>query len=105
MLVLGEADVIRQQVGAASFGQTGFVSYLGPTFFFVRGLMVGLAYERYQEDLSVKGTGRNAYDLEVNFFPWAHCEIVLLGRYLMVGNGAPDASTGSLLMAQLHYYM
>jgi hypothetical protein len=105
MLVLGEADVIRQQVGAASFGQTGFVSYLGPTFFFVRGLMVGLAYERYQEDLSVKGTGRNAYDLEVNFFPWAHCELVFLGRYAMVGTGAPDSTAASLLMGQFHYYL
>jgi hypothetical protein len=105
MLVLGEADVIRQQVGAAAFGQTGFVSYIGPTFFPIRGVMAGVAYERYQSDLSVKGTGINAFDVEVNFFPWAHCEVVFLGRYAMVGTGAPDSTAASLLMGQFHYYL
>ena len=105
MLVLGEADIVRTEVAAASAGETGFVSYIGPTFFPIRGLMVTGAYERYQEDLSVKGTGRNAFDLEVNFFPWAHFEFVLLGRYQMIGTGAPDATSASLIMGQLHYYL
>jgi hypothetical protein len=114
MLVLGEADVIRTEVQASSAGETGFVSWLGPTFFPIRGLMVTAAYERYQEDLAASGTGRNAFDLEVNFFPWAHCEVVLLGRYLMVNTGTIDPSTGALLtnpvngtllMGQFHYYM
>ncbi len=67
--------------------------------------MAGLAYERFQEDLSVKGTGRNAFDLEVNFFPWAHFEVVLYGRYQMVGSGVPGSTAASLLMGQLHYYL
>ncbi len=34
-------------------------------------------------------------------FPWAHCEVVLLFRYQLVG-GQPDATLG---MLQLHYYL
>jgi hypothetical protein len=105
MLVLGELDVSRIQVRAAGAGETQVVGWLGPTFFPVRGLMATLAYERYQPDVSIKGTGRNAVDLELNFFPWAHFEVVLFGRYLMVGTGAPGSTDASLLMAQLHYYL
>ena len=48
--------------------------------------MVGPAYERFQENLSVSGTGRNAYDLEINIFPYAHFEVVLFGRYRRSGS-------------------
>jgi len=103
LLFLGEADVIRQQVSAASFGQTQFVSYAGLNVFPVRGVMAAVIYERYQENLSVSTTARNAIDGEVNLFPYAHCEVVLFGRYLKVGQqGQPSAS---LLMLQLHYYL
>jgi hypothetical protein len=106
MLVLGEADVIRQLTDNGTLGETQFVSYLGATFFPTRGLMAGLAYERYQEDLSVSDTGRNALDLEVNFFPWAHFELVGFARYQFFGPGAAtDAATASLFMLQLHYYL
>ena len=107
MLVLGEADFIRQivNVGAGSVGQNQFVSYLGATFFPTRGLMLGLAYERFQEDLSVAGTGRNALDFEVNFFPWAHFELVGLARYQSLGPSTTDEASASLLMLQLHYYL
>lgn len=106
LLFMGQGDFIRQQIKAADFGQNQFVSYLGATFF-VRGLMVGAAYERFQSDLSVRGTARNAYDLQVNFFPWAHFELFLFGRYqkaAVAGDGA-ETSAGKLLMLQLHYYM
>jgi hypothetical protein len=105
LLFLGEADFTRQQVGAASAGENQFVSYLGATFFPVRGLMAGVAYERYQSDLSVAGTGLNAADVEVNFFPWAHCEVLAFGRYQFYGPTAGDSATGSLFMLQFHYYL
>jgi hypothetical protein len=108
VLALGEADVIRRTVStpSGSLGETQFVSYLGATYFPTRGLMAGLAYERYQEDLSVSSTGRNALDVEVNFFPWAHIELVALGRYQFFGPGAgTDPATASLFMMQLHYYL
>ncbi len=105
MLVLGEANFIRQVVSTGSVGQNQFVSYLGATFFPTRGLMAGLAYERFQEDLSVAGTGRNAVDLEVNFFPWAHFELVGLGRYQFIGPSTLSEASASLFMLQLHYYL
>jgi hypothetical protein len=105
ILFLGEADFIRQQFSGSGGGQNQFVSYLGTNLFLARGLMLGLAYERFQENLAVKGTGRNAYDAQINFFPWAHCEILLLGRYQITGSGGTDGASASLLMLQLHYYL
>jgi hypothetical protein len=106
VLLLGEADFIRQQVSAASFSENQFVGFLGASFFPVRGLMVGFAYERYQEDLSVSGTARTGFDSQVNFFPWAHFELVLLGQYQIIGTGAAsEGPSASLFMLQLHYYL
>jgi hypothetical protein len=105
VLFLGEADFIRQQLSGASAGQNQFVSYLGATYI-IRGMMVGVAYERYQENLGVAATGRNAYDIEINILPWAHFELNLLGRYQR--QGAPGAAGGNpatLGMLQLHYYL
>jgi hypothetical protein len=105
LLVLGEADFIHQTFANAGYSQNQFVSYTGLHFFPVRGLMGAVAYERFQENLSVSTTGRNAFDLEFNFFPWAHCEVVLLGRYQIVGSGAIDGASATLGMLQLHYYL
>jgi hypothetical protein len=105
LLFLGEGDLIRQTFGTAGYSQNQFVSYLGVNAYFVRGVMASLAYERFQENLGVAGTGRNAYDLQANFFPWAHCEVVLLGRFQLTGSGAVDGGTAQLFMLQLHYYL
>jgi hypothetical protein len=103
LLFLGEADFIIQNVTAASYTQNQFVSYLGVTYFPIRGVMLAPMYERFQENLSVATTARNAYDLEINIFPYAHFEVVLLGRYMTVGQQGQPAAT--LMMAQLHYYL
>ena len=105
VLFLGEADFIRQQLTGASAGQNQFVSYLGATYV-IRGFMAGVAYERFQEDLAVAHTGRNAYDVEINLFPWAHFEVGLLGRYQrQTAFGTADDARASLAMLQLHYYL
>jgi len=101
LLFLGEGDLIIQKVTSAAYTQNQFVSYSGLNFFPVRGVMAAVAYERFQENLGVSGTGRNAYDLQINLFPWAHCEVVLLGRYLNT-QGQPNTTLG---MLQLHYYL
>ncbi|HEX2660332.1 MAG TPA: hypothetical protein VHU40_18760 [Polyangia bacterium] len=103
LLFMGELDLQRVTVG--SFGVNQLVSYVGPTFFPVKGLMATLALERFQEDLSVAPTAHTAVDLQVTLFPWAHCEVILLGRYQMVGTGPAEGATGSLGMLQLHYYL
>jgi hypothetical protein len=107
LLLLGEGDFTRKivTVGTGSVGQNQFVSYLGGTFFPVRGLMAGVAYERYQSDLSLAGTGLNAADIEVNFFPSAHFELLAFGRYQFFGPSANDPATASMFMLQFHYYL
>ncbi|HEY6510218.1 MAG TPA: hypothetical protein VIY56_19480 [Vicinamibacterales bacterium] len=111
VLLMGEANFIRQQIKGVNYGQNQFVSYLGATFIPIKGVMAGVAYERFQENLAVKGTGRNAYNLQINFFPYAHIEAVLLGRVQTGGAVGPanraisDGSTVSTLMFQLHYYL
>jgi hypothetical protein len=106
LLFMGEGDFIRQQLRLANVGQNQFVSYLGATFF-IRGVLFGGAYERFQEDLAVKETGRNAFDLQLNVFPYAHIELVLLGRYQKAGTplAGSDPTAGWLGMLQLHYYL
>lgn len=104
-LFLGEVDAIRLVVPAASAAETGMVSYLGLNVFPKRGWMVGFAHEFHQEDLSVKGTGRNAFDFEINFFPWAHFELLAFARYQVTGTGGVGDPNASLFMFQLHYYL
>jgi hypothetical protein len=106
LLFMGEADLVRQQTkGGAAFAQNQFVSYLGATVFPIKGIMFGVAFERFQESLSVSKTGRNAVDLQLNIFAWAHVEFVLLGRQQWTGAGAADGSPSSLGMFQFHYYL
>jgi hypothetical protein len=106
LLFMGEGDVIRQRLVGASNSQIQFVSFLNATWFPIRGLMFGASYERYQEDLDVSTTARNAVDGELNFFPWAHFEVVLLGRYQWSPDAAGISTPGAWLgMLQLHYYL
>ena len=105
ILFLGEVDFIRLVVDGTAYAQNQLVSYLGLTYFPVRGVMIGGAYEHYQEDLKVKRTSREAFDLQINVFPWAHWEVVFLARQQILGAGETDGSPTTLLMAQLHYYL
>jgi hypothetical protein len=104
LLVMGETNFQRHDVvGGVAYAQ--LVSYLGFSFFPGKGLMATLAGERFQEDLRVARTAKNAVDLQINLFPWAHCEVLMLGRYQISGSGSADGSPSSLAMLQLHYYL
>ncbi len=111
LLFMGEANYIHQQLKAASVNQDQFVSFLGATLIPINGLMVGAAYERFQENLSVAKTGRTAFDGQVNLFPYAHFEVVLLGRYQLpsasvtTGTMTYSGTAASVVMLQLHYYL
>jgi len=106
LLLLGEGDFVRLQVPASHAGENQLVSYTGATFFPARGFMAGLAYERFQEDLALASSAHNAVDLELSAFPWAHFELLAIGRYQFFGSGATsDGAHASLAMLQLHYYL
>ena len=104
LLFLGEGDLMRRNVSAGG-GETQAVTYLGVTAFPARGWMAGISHEYYQEDISVSGTARNAFDFEVNFFPWAHFELLAFARYQFTGTGSATDPTASLFMFQFHYYL
>jgi hypothetical protein len=101
LLFMGQADVIRQTIKGTGASQTQFVSFTGLTLIPIRGLMATAAFERYQENLEIARTSHNAYDLEVNFFPWAHFEFLVLGRLQQNGDG----TRSTLGMLQFHYYL
>ena len=111
LLFMGEANYIHQQLKVASVSQDQFVSFLGATLIPVKGLMVGAAYERFQENLSVAKTGRTAFDGQINLFPYAHFEVLLIGRYQLPsasvtsGSMTYSGTAAYLGMLQLHYYL
>jgi hypothetical protein len=103
LLFMGEANLIHQTLKGPSYTQDQFVSYLGATLIPIKGLMIGGAYERFHENLARAKTARNAFDAELNVFPAAHFELVLIGRYqLATASGGAAAYLG---MLQLHYYL
>jgi hypothetical protein len=104
LLVMAEADFHHRSItGGTSANQ--MVGYLGFTFIPIKGVMAALAVERYHEDLRVASLARNAFDVQINLFPWAHFELLLLGRYQLTGGGSTDGAPGTLGMLQLHYYL
>ena len=105
MLFMGEVDAQRTDLSGSGGGYLGTVGYLGLTFFPIKGLMTGLAVEQYQEDIRVGTVARSAADLAINIFPWAHVELMILGRYQISGSGNADGVAASLGMLQLHYYL
>jgi len=105
LLFMGELDVGHRAVKFGGGSATQLVSYLGATLVPLQGLFVGVAHERYQEDLHISRTARNAFDLEVNFLPFAHFEFIALGRYQLVGSGQSDGQPARMAMLQFHYYL
>ncbi len=105
LLFMGELDLGHRAVKNGGESATQLVSYLGATVVPFRGLMAGVAHERYQEDLHISRAVRNAFDLQVHFFPVAHIEFMALGRYQLVGSGSSDGQPSTLAMLQFHYYL
>lgn len=104
LLLMAEVDILNHAVINAG-GFNSLVALVGPTFLPTKGIMIGLFGERYQHDLRNARVARNAIDLQLNVFPWAHCEVLLFGRYQLTGGGSADGVAGSLAMIQLHYYL
>ena len=105
LLVMGELDIQRHDVRGGTIGYNQLISYLSVTMFPIKGLMAAAVMERYQEDMRVISTARTAFDLQLNLFPIAHCEVMLFGRYQFPGSGGADGDSASLGMLQLHYYL
>ena len=103
LMVMAELDLQRQWFDAAR-GPTRYqlAGYLGASKEVVHGVQVGAALQRWQPDLSLR-SARDAFELNVQYFPVAHVELHLLGRASAVGNDLDDP--GLLALLQLHYYL
>lgn len=87
--------------GASGSASSSLASFGGATVFAARGLWLGLHAERAQTDLRVRDSATNAVNGQINWFPYPHFELVLLGR-LQAADGQGAART---LLLQVHYFL
>ncbi len=105
LLLMAEVDGVWQRFpDADGASRVQLVTYLGATFFPTKGLLAAAILEHYDEDVAIADVDRDAASVQINFFPRAHFELVLLGRVQTIGlgNGGPTSLLG---MFQLHYYL
>lgn len=101
ILLLGEVDLQRQSFENVDAPRWQLASYLSASKFVARGWMVGGVLHHWQPDLQTRST-RDAFEINVQYFPRAHVELHLLTR--VTGEG--DFETPSLLsLLQIHYYL
>jgi len=98
-LLFAETDAVRLITPGGD--STQFVGALGGAFLPGHGLMVTMIGERRQTDIRVSGTATNAGTLLVNWMPYAHTELQLMGR-LQAPSGADTTKT---LLLQIHFIL
>lgn len=74
-------------------------AYTGPVLVPTRGLYTGVAYQVFAEDLAVRSVTRHAADAWVSYFPYAHIELMAMGRAQRIG----PQEHAYLGLLQLHY--
>jgi hypothetical protein len=84
------------RITAADYTDKQLLGHLSATWMFKKGFMLTGAAETFQQNLGIEDTGRVAGVLELQYFPWAHAEVIV---YTRVANGL------QLGMLQLHYYL
>jgi hypothetical protein len=102
VMLLAELDLQRQSF-ADGAGPTRYqlAGYLGASKTVAAGLMVGAAVHRWQPDLRLRSS-RDAFEVNVQYFPIAHVELHLLTR---IGAEGHFDDPGLLSLLQLHYYL
>ena len=101
-MLMAEVDTVQlifdsDQVGTRS----QLVAAYGFTVLPVRGVMFTVLGERNQVDLEVRDSAWNAGSLLLNWFPYPHCEVQVMGR-VDVPSGGDAAKT---FFAQIHYFL
>lgn len=64
--------------------------------------MAAVALGHYDENVDIKGLDRDAVDLNLHYFPWAHWEFALTTRAQVLGQGDGGPLSGFALL-QAHY--
>lgn len=106
LMLLGELDLQLQSFTAAGGGADArlqMVGHASVTRMMLPGWMIGAALQRWAPDLTLRGSTRNALEVNVQAFPSAHVELHLLVRAEATGGDTFAPNLLSLL--QLHYYL
>ncbi|MCG8420477.1 MAG: hypothetical protein MJE77_21290 [Proteobacteria bacterium] len=75
--------------------------YFGVTYFLKQGFMLGGAIEHFDHDVALKGSARDSINLTLQYFPYAHVEVMLLGKLETQGFDSPNPQA----MLMFHYYL
>jgi hypothetical protein len=78
-------------------------AHLGLSYLLTQGVMVNAIVERYDPDVLLSSRARDAASLTVQYFPYAHFELHLIGRMEFQGQDYAAPAPSGLLM--LHYYL
>jgi len=103
LMLLGELDLQRQRIPDGRFTRYQLIGYAGVSRMFLPGYLLGVAVQRFAPDVTLRGTTRNAVEVNAQWFPWAHVEAHLLGRAEATGGDTTHPNLLALL--QLHYYL
>jgi hypothetical protein len=99
LLLQAEGNVVRRD--ASGIASTQLIGFFGPTFLPFRGFWVMPFVERSQTDINAMNSATNGFGGQLNWFPYPHFELVLLGR-VQAPAGQTSART---ILAFLHYYL
>jgi hypothetical protein len=99
-LLMGEVNLIHM-AGNTGSGSNQMVAFLGPTVFPARGLWLSVFGEHSQTDIKSRNTATEAGNVQLNWFPYPHFEIVLQGRI----QSPREQESAKTFFLQLHYFL
>jgi hypothetical protein len=101
ILLLGEAQVVRQHILAASGDQsTKVIGYVLASRPLPHNVMLDLGFGHYTQDTRVEGLYRDCVDLNAHWFYDSHFELLLTTRVELLDRAR--GPTGGYALAQLH---
>jgi hypothetical protein len=102
ILLLGEAQIVRQHILVASGDtSTKVIGYVLASRPLPHNLMLDLGVGHYTQDTRVEGLYRDCVDLNVHWFYDSHFEFLLTTRVELLDRA--KGPTGGYALAQLHY--
>ncbi len=101
-MLVAEVNAVQMLFDSDALGTRGqLVAAAGAVVTPLRGLLITALGERNQRDLQVRDTATNATTLLLNWFPYAHAEVQMMGRLQFPSGGA----TAKTFLIQIHYYL
>ena len=101
LMLIGEIDLQRESFTIGGTTRLQMLGFAQVTKMIMPGYMIGATLQRWDPDLSLGGSSRNALQLDVQWFPYAHVELHLLTR--LEATGEDTTQPNRLALLQLHY--